>query len=74
MKRRNMNDFARELTLDEAGKVQVNIAQVKEILRRLRAKTLDENGVDLYAVWSGECWTIHDQKNKAVGFVFEAHP
>lgn len=29
----NLNDFARDITLKEAGKKQVNIAQVKEIMK-----------------------------------------
>lgn len=29
----NMNDFARDVTLQEGGKVNLSIAQVKEVIR-----------------------------------------
>jgi predicted DNA-binding antitoxin AbrB/MazE fold protein len=38
----NMNDFAREVTLEEGKKRQVSIAQVKEILRITFTKLSEE--------------------------------
>lgn len=36
----NLNELATEITIDEGGKKSTNVAQVKEVLRRLNDLTL----------------------------------
>ena len=49
----NVNDFARIVAIKEAGKKQVNIAQIKEILRVVRKTLLETRGVDFYKIIKG---------------------
>ena len=42
MRKINMNVFAKEVTLEEAGKKQISIAQVKEVLKIAFKKLANE--------------------------------
>ena len=46
----NMNNFAKIVASKEAGKKEVNIAQIKEILKVIREVLLKTRGIDLYKI------------------------
>lgn len=46
----NVNAFAKIVAMKEAGKKEVSIAQIKEILRVIRDVLLKTRGIDFYKV------------------------
>ncbi len=46
----NLNKFAREITLEEAGEVEVNIAQVKEIMKLVFEKLARLEPLELFEI------------------------
>ncbi len=49
----NMNAFAKMVAAKEEGKKQVNIAQIKEILKVVREVLLKTRGIDFYKIVRG---------------------
>jgi len=46
----NLNEFAREITLKEAGKIEVSIAQVKEIMKLVFKKLAQLEPLELFQI------------------------
>ena len=46
----NLNNLAREITLEEAGEVEVSIAQVKEIMRLVFEKLAKLEPLELFRI------------------------
>lgn len=46
----NLNKLAREITLGESGKVEVNIAQVKEIMKLVFEKLATIEPLELFKI------------------------
>ena len=46
----DLNELAREITLEESGKTEVNIAQVKEIMRIMFEKLATLEPLELFRI------------------------
>jgi hypothetical protein len=46
----NINDFAVLVTKKEQGKVEISIAQIKEVIRIIRLFLLKHANLDIYAI------------------------